>query len=894
MRRARSVCFTFLYIVVFSLSLSCRYAQGAGEVTYDYTQRFPAGAGLNSAITADLDEDGRPDIAYSRGGSGFDTGDVGILLGKGDGTFDDIAVVPIDFRPLGLQMVDVDNDGILDIVVSVLTDRFSSDRLISVTPGNGDGSFDTSRTTTTPLATFPFSFQLADIDNDDNLDFYFVDRNNAVVIVYPGDGAGSFGTSYSITLSTSIDFATAGDFNADGLTDFVDTSSPLTERLLSVYLADGAGGFVNTQNFPNQGLGRALLVTDLDGDNATDIVAAYHSGKVSILLNQGSGFFSAPDEYLSDEIPRNIAVADIDHNGAQDLVLGHSLTGGNWYVSLLPGNGDGSFGPTIYVPIGGPTSADVADFDRDGHAELVTYDLQAEEIRVVQGNDRGSFGQFLYQATEEGPRVIAKGDLDDDGIPDAVTSERFQLKTRLGTGDGIFDEFSSVGIGSSQPQAAELVDLNGDTNLDLIAATVSSGNSLSVFLGDGNGTLGPVARFLPSTEFPLARDLAIGDVDGDGDTDAVVGVETPGLVQVARNDGLGDFSDSTDIFGVGKPSTIALGDLTGDGLLDLVVGTRIEDPVPSNKILLLNGNGDGSFATPTELFEETLARAITIIDIDQDGSNDLAWADSSDQVSLVFSDGAGGFLPIVNLPAGDGPFDLDFGDLNRDGLLDFTTSNGFDQTISIFTRRSDGNYAARTIPVGQRSDMLELADDDLDGTLDLNTITFRPAGFPPVDHNTITVFLGDLPPEIVSVSALPGTSGPGSVDFEVTVQDLDSNRFSARWDFDGDDRFDRTAEGLTTTYVYPQSGTFDVSVRVYDSEGASALATTTVEVLRIDQLCDTDGNQIIDINDVRAIIAARNQTATFGDPRDADGDGFITALDARQCVLRCANPRCAP
>jgi hypothetical protein len=55
-----------------------------------------------------------------------------------------------------------------------------------------------------------------------------------------------------------------------------------------------------------------------------------------------------------------------------------------------------------------------------------------------------------------------------------------------------------------------------------------------------------------------------------------------------------------------------------------------------------------------------------------------------------------------------------------------------------------------------------------------------------------------------------------------------------------------------------------------------------------------DGNNIIDITDIRAITAARGTPAAPGDVRDADGDGVITVLDARQCVLRCTNSRCAP
>ena len=108
----------------------------------------------------------------------------------------------------------------------------------------------------------------------------------------------------------------------------------------------------------------------------------------------------------------------------------------------------------------------------------------------------------------------------------------------------------------------------------------------------------------------------------------------------------------------------------------------------------------------------------------------------------------------------------------------------------------------------------------------------------------------------------------------------------------GDGSFDRTADGLTTTFVYPESGTFDVSVRVLDAEGVSALASTSVDVVVL-PVCDVDGNQSIDVNDIRAILMARNQPASPPDPRDANGDGVITVIDARQCMLMCANPRCA-
>ena len=66
------------------------------------------------------------------------------------------------------------------------------------------------------------------------------------------------------------------------------------------------------------------------------------------------------------------------------------------------------------------------------------------------------------------------------------------------------------------------------------------------------------------------------------------------------------------------------------------------------------------------------------------------------------------------------------------------------------------------------------------------------------------------------------------------------------------------------------------------------------DVCEVPGVCDVDGDRVIDASDIRAITASRNLPVVPGDPRDANGDGVITLLDARMCVLECTNPRCAP
>ena len=83
---------------------------------------------------------------------------------------------------------------------------------------------------------------------------------------------------------------------------------------------------------------------------------------------------------------------------------------------------------------------------------------------------------------------------------------------------------------------------------------------------------------------------------------------------------------------------------------------------------------------------------------------------------------------------------------------------------------------------------------------------------------------------------------------------------------------------------------------VQGTDGAGNTCTVEIDLpIETVQRCDLDGNDQIDINDIRAIMARRNQPATGpDDPADNDGDGVVTANDARQCTLQCTNSRCAP
>ena len=334
----------------------------------------------------------------------------------------------------------------------------------------------------------------------------------------------------------------------------------------------------------------------------------------------GAVEFAPPKTYPVGTSPSVIVVGDFNGDGKPDIAV---LNSGSNNVSILLGNGDGTFQPAKNFDVGGadPTSMVVADLNRDGRPDLVvaipgnipapatTFPTCTQSsVNVLLGNGDGTFQAARRAVTVDsaGLSVIA-GDLNGDGRTDLVVL-RTQIDPAcpapggsvfLGNGDGSFQAEKSI-----TASAPVLVgDFNGDGKADLL-------ESQSILLGNGDGTFQPPLALpsLPSCgRFcrEISRDFATGDFNGDGRLDIALARGSKSCLDacsafpvsfdmiIMLGNGDGTFQTATSV-GTGG-SVLLSGDLNGDGKVDLIAAPTVFNG--SSLFYVYLGKGDGTFPT---------------------------------------------------------------------------------------------------------------------------------------------------------------------------------------------------------------------------------------------------------------------------------------------------------
>jgi hypothetical protein len=276
------------------------------------------------------------------------------------------------------------------------------------------------------------------------------------------------------------------------------------------------------------------------------------------------------------------ATGDFNHDGKLDVVVAGS------YLSVFPGNGDGTFeAPVNYA--GSFNSVAVGDFNNDGNLDLVVIPV-SKTVSVYLGNGDGTFQPPKSSPTTGAGTFLAVGDFNGDHKLDIAVVNNPYISILLGNGDGTFqapiDNNSSVG-------AHQLVvgDFNNDHRLDVAAVGYFGGSQdLWILLGNGDGTLQPSLTY-PLTHIPGS--VAAADFNHDGNLDLVIGSYISNGVTVLLGNGDGSFQPAVFYATTGESDNVGVQDFNGDGNVDIVVGVSL--PQGLDEFL---GNGDGTFRSP--------------------------------------------------------------------------------------------------------------------------------------------------------------------------------------------------------------------------------------------------------------------------------------------------------
>ncbi len=425
------------------------------------------------------------------------------------------------------------------------------------------------------------------------------------------------------------------------------------------------GLFLEAPTYPTGVRGVAIVAANFNGDTILDLAVANRDGtSVSVLLGNGDGTFGPPIISPSNSGQQSMVAADFDGDGNTDLAVG-----GYYRVTILLGNGDGTFQPPVEYDVGnGPVSSiQAGKLDAGNTMDLVTTSDYDGAVDVLLGVGDGTFGPAQSYPAGGQARSLALGDYNDDDVLDVVVTHPYgnTVSLLLGQGDGSFGAPSPFVVGMN-PGDVLAGDFNDDGQLD---AVVQTGQYVSVLLGDGSGGFGAALQY-PAGLDPGA--FAAGDFDGDGNADlAVQSNSGGGQISVLLGDGSGAFAPSAVYLTGQYGDAIVPGDLNGDGTPDLATSNPGTFTV---SVLLANGNG--SFEASRSVAVPGGASVLATGFFNADSILDIA-AVNGGPVQILLGDPAGGYVLGGSYDVGVPATSVIAADFTNDSITDLVISSNY-------------------------------------------------------------------------------------------------------------------------------------------------------------------------------------------------------------------------
>jgi Bacterial Ig-like domain (group 3)/FG-GAP-like repeat/FG-GAP repeat len=662
-----------------------RFNNGAG-VTGTY---YPVGIRPEAVTIADVNGDGKNDVVTVT----TQPGNVRVLLGNGDGTLQAASVGYATGGNVGTQAVvdDFNNDGKADVIVS--------DREFSFTylQGYGDGSFRSALNYYSPTAGNGFhpngvGIASGDFNGDGIPDFVIGNFNESLatgitVFLSNPDGSMQPGVIYNPIGSTELQYVAVADFNGDGKLDIAAANS--VNGTVVIFYGNGNGTFAQGPTFATDTQTGAsalgLVVGDFNGDGKPDlaVVNNYNTGAnadVGILINngvwsKGSGFNPVVNYALS-AVATEITAADLNGDKKLDLVVplyGTNTAPGS-AVAVFLGNGDGTFAtsPLITPLVNGsntyfnPYYAAVGDLNGDGIPDLaVTVQDQTafnQGIAVALGKGDGTFNAAtLIPSTLQNPALdvpnpgyVRMIDLDRDGHLDLVytNSEFGTVGLLYGKGDGTFYDPVERPAGHRAFDIA-LADANADGVVDVVATGNAADFSGVTVLLNTSGDGIALQSSLPHTASGVSVTF----------TGTVTGSKVRGVTAVPT--GTVTFFDGATPLKAGVPLNS-----------DVVTFTTSALAVGAHNITAQYG-GDTNYVPNTSVvLDQVIGQAASSTGAPTSSANPATPGQSVTLSAAITSTVPGDTLvPTGKVTFNEGTAAVGSGNLNSSGVATFTTSS---------------------------------------------------------------------------------------------------------------------------------------------------------------------------------------------------------------------------
>jgi autotransporter-associated beta strand protein len=695
---------------------------GNGDGTFGAQTTFAADS-FTSLAVADMSGDGHLDVLV-----GAQDGSLLILLGNGDGTLRPQSVFA-NTKSESIAVGDLNSDGKPDLVTTGWQSNFAR-----VALGNGNGTFQALSSYATQ--TFPGASALGDFNQDGILDIVAANSNSGSASILLGTGNGTFQSQIVFSMQRGTRSVRVADVNGDGRPDFA-TANPYGTTVSFRLAADGS--FTGETYFVKPILPSAApLVVSINRDSPAASATNLASVSFVVTFSEPvTGVDAADFAVVSSGNVISSSPLVVAGSGAVYTVTVSGLTGeGNLGLNLVDNNSirDGNnlsltlsstalTNPTTYAVGSDPITLSTADFNNDGKTDIVAGNVNGNSLGVLIGNGDGSFRPSITIPLPNLRAIsVATADFNGDGKADLVVATWGQnvLSVILGNGDGTFRPLFTLG-GLAPAEFVTTSDINTDGKTDIVYLSSGADSFVGIYLGNGDGTF---KSGITSYSGVFTEAVAVFDLNNDGKLDLAFANLTDGRAGALLGNGNGTFQGQMTFSNPG--SSIAAGDFNSDGKPDLLIGTASLSPL---RVVL--GNGNGTFQSGVTLATGGGGgNGVAAIDINRDGLLDAVVGYNQGSVGVFLANGDGSFRPQLTFATGGHISNLAVDDFNGDGRPDVAVTDFDRGSVSVLLSKP-GDFAGQLFTIDRSAPTVTVTAQPATMT-NSTTATFTFTGSDPV------------------------------------------------------------------------------------------------------------------------------------------------------------------